>query len=52
MSTKSALSCMIAALLCSVSPAWGQELPEGEGKELVAALCNRCYPFYARVGAG
>src|SRR6266478_6570755 len=43
---------MAAALLCSALPAWSQELPEGKGKELVAAHCNSCHPFYARVGAG
>ncbi len=41
-----------AAALCFALPAWSQELPEGKGKELVAAHCNSCHPFYARVGAG
>src|SRR3989475_13317071 len=43
---------MAAALLCSALPAWSQELPEGQGKEMVAALCNSCHPFYARLGGG
>ena len=43
---------MTAALACAASPAWGQELPEGKGKEMVAAQCNSCHPFYARLGAG
>ncbi len=33
-------------------PAWSQELPEGPGKEQVAALCNSCHPFHARLGGG
>jgi len=52
MSRRSLVSLMAAALLCSALPAQGQELPDGEGKELVAAHCNSCHPFYARVGAG
>src|SRR5437899_2411702 len=43
---------MAAALLCFALPAGSQELPEGKGKELVAAHCNSCHPFYARLGAG
>jgi len=43
---------VVAGLLCTASLAWGQELPEGKGKELVAAHCNSCHPFQARVGAG
>ena len=52
MSTKSNQSLMSAALLCLALPALGQELPEGKGKELVAAQCNSCHAFYARVGGG
>ena len=52
MSKQSLVPLMAAVLLCSASPARSQELPEGEGKELVAAQCNSCHPFYARVGAG
>src|SRR5881392_3376336 len=52
MSKKSLPSLMAAALLCSALPAWSQELPEGQGKEMVAALCNSCHPFYARLGGG
>ena len=52
MSKQSLVPLMAAVLLCSASPARSQELPEGEGKELVAAHCNSCHPFYARVGAG
>jgi len=36
---------MAAALLCSALPAWGAELPEGKGKELVASLCSSCHAF-------
>lgn len=43
---------MAAALLCSALPAWGSELPEGKGKDLVAASCNSCHAFSARVGGG
>jgi len=52
MSKKSLPSLMVAALLCGVLPAWGQELPEGKGKEMVAALCNSCHSFYARLSGG
>ena len=52
MSRRSLVSLMAAALLCPALPAQGQELPDGQGKELVAAHCNSCHPFYARVGAG
>ena len=47
-------SCMIltAGLLCSTLPAWSQELPEGKGKEMVAANCNSCHTLLSRVGAG
>ncbi|TMA13092.1 MAG: cytochrome C [Deltaproteobacteria bacterium] len=52
MSRKLLLSLMAAALLCSALPAWGQELPDGKGKEMVAAQCNSCHAFYARLGSG
>ena len=42
----------IAAALCLALPSWGDELPEGKGKELVAASCNSCHALSARVGAG
>ena len=48
----SLLSLLAFALLCFAVPARGQELPEGKGKDLVAAHCNSCHPFYARLGAG
>ena len=48
----SLLSLIVAALLWFALPAGGQELPEGKGKDLVAAHCNSCHPFYARLGAG
>jgi virginiamycin B lyase len=51
--SKTSLASLIAAgLLAVASPAWVQELPDGAGKEIVAARCNSCHPFYARVGAG
>jgi len=45
MSRKSRLTLMAAALLYSVLPAWGAELPEGKGKELVGSLCTSCHAF-------
>ena len=48
----SLLSLIAATLLSLALPAQGQELPEGKGKDLVAAHCNSCHPFYARLGAG
>ncbi len=49
---QSCLSLAAAALLSSAFPAWSQELPDGPGKELVAAQCNSCHALSARVGAG
>src|SRR5439155_855528 len=50
--TKLPFFLMAAALLCGPSPATGQELPDGKGKEIVAASCNSCHPFHARLGGG
>jgi virginiamycin B lyase len=41
-----------AALLCAAFPAFGQQLPEGPGKELAEANCNICHTLLSRVGAG
>ncbi len=41
-----------AALLLILLPAWSQDLPDGKGKELVAAQCNSCHTLASRVGAG
>ena len=41
-----------AALVCVMLPAWGEDLPEGKGKEIVAAQCTGCHTFASRVGAG
>ena len=41
-----------AALSLILLPAWGQDLPEGKGKEIVAAQCNSCHTLASRVGAG
>ncbi len=49
---RSFLCSMAAVLAFGALPVWSQELPEGKGKELVAASCNSCHPFYARLGAG
>src|SRR6516164_3794443 len=43
---------LTAALICSALPAASQELPEGNGKDLVAADCNSCHTFFSRVGNG
>jgi virginiamycin B lyase len=53
MSKRSRLSALAAAaLLCSAPAASSQELPEGKGKDIVAASCNSCHPFRARLGSG
>ena len=52
MSKKLRLSLITAALLFSAFTASAQELPDGPGKELVAAQCNSCHPFHARLGGG
>ena len=43
---------LTAALICATLPAASQELPEGNGKDLVAADCNSCHTFFSRVGNG
>jgi virginiamycin B lyase len=44
---------LLAALVPAATlPAAGQSLPEGRGKEFVAAQCNSCHPFFARLGSG
>ena len=40
---KSLLSVIVAALSCAVIPAHAQDLPEGPGKETVAAVCGGCH---------
>jgi len=52
MSRRSLIACITAVLLCGAVPVASQELPEGPGKELVAARCNSCHPFFARIGGG
>src|SRR5437879_11497292 len=52
MPKKLRLSLSAAALLCSTLPARGEELPDGKGKEMVAASCTSCHTFSSRVGAG
>src|SRR6202521_4098504 len=53
---KSRSAMLAAALLCCALPAWGQDwtqrLPEGKGKETVAAGCAGCHEFFSRLGAG
>ncbi|MFI5022299.1 MAG: cytochrome C [Alphaproteobacteria bacterium] len=48
----SCLTVLMAALLSLALPARAQELPDGKGKEMVAADCNSCHTFFSRVGAG
>src|SRR5258706_2192396 len=43
-------SFIAAVVACSVLPARSQELPEGKGKEMVAAQCTTCHQF--RAGSG
>jgi virginiamycin B lyase len=52
MSKRAMLCVMTTALLGFTVPASSQELPEGKGKEIVAATCNSCHPFHARLGGG
>ena len=53
MATRSRARLVAAALVMAVAlPAGAQELPEGKGKDSVAALCNSCHPFFARIGGG
>ncbi|MGZ5065793.1 MAG: virginiamycin B lyase family protein, partial [Usitatibacter sp.] len=49
--SKGSLLFLMSLLPCALG-AWGQELPEGPGKEMVAAHCNACHTFASRVGAG
>src|SRR5713226_9717561 len=53
---KSRSAVLAAALLCLALPAWGQDwtqrLPDGKGKETVAAICAGCHEFFSRLGAG
>jgi len=44
------LSLTATIVLCSALPARGQGLPEGNGRELIAAQCTRCHQF--RAGSG
>lgn len=44
------LSLVATAVLCSASPAQGQELPAGPGRDMVAAQCTTCHQF--RGGSG
>jgi virginiamycin B lyase len=50
----SSKSCVVlaATLLCSGLPAFGQQLPNGAGKELAEANCNICHTLLSRVGSG
>src|SRR5947199_164980 len=52
MSKKSLASLMVAGVLCPVLPAHSQSLPDGPGKETVAAYCESCHTFFSRVGSG
>jgi virginiamycin B lyase len=45
--------CVTTVLALAVAiPAFAQQLPEGKGKDIVAATCNSCHPLQARVGGG
>jgi len=52
MAEKLRLSVIAAALLYSAIPVRGEELPDGKGKEMVAASCTSCHTFSSRVGGG
>ncbi|MDB5946197.1 MAG: streptogramin lyase [Ramlibacter sp.] len=43
---------LAAALFCCAIPAWGADLPEGKGRDIVAAKCNACHALEARIGSG
>jgi virginiamycin B lyase len=48
----SSVTLMATALLCSALPAQGQvQLPEGQGKETVQAVCTRCHTLDRVVSA-
>ncbi len=53
---KSRSAILTVALLCLALPAsgqdWTQRLPDGKGKETVAAICAGCHEFFSRLGAG
>src|SRR5882672_10599576 len=51
MSTKSLLPALAATLLGSATPALAQDLPDGPGKETVAAVCGGCHDIN-RIRAG
>src|SRR6516165_8083772 len=46
------LGMLVGALFAATLPARAQELPEGSGKEAVAATCKTCHPLLARVRSG
>jgi hypothetical protein len=50
--SKRTLPCLTTLLLCCALPAWGQNLPDGKGKEIAAAKCMSCHALEARVGNG
>src|SRR6266508_4254195 len=52
MSNKSFTFLIVAGVLCPVLPAQSQSLPDGPGKEMVAAYCESCHTFFSRVGSG
>ncbi|MGE5524523.1 MAG: hypothetical protein ACM3SS_12480 [Rhodospirillaceae bacterium] len=49
---KFALSLFAIAASGYASIAASAELPEGKGKDIVAANCNSCHKFFERIGAG
>jgi virginiamycin B lyase len=46
------LPVLTAVVLGAALPAWSQTLPEGNGKDTVAVVCNACHTLASRVGAG
>jgi cytochrome c5 len=46
------LGIVAATVFAATASTLAQELPEGQGKEAVAASCNVCHPLLARVGSG
>src|SRR5262249_32052478 len=52
MVSKSSSSWFAAVLFGPALPAWSEDFPEGNGKEMVATRCTGCHTFASRVGAG
>jgi hypothetical protein len=43
---------LAALILPAAGQDWTQKLPDGQGKETIAAVCGACHEFMSRVGKG